>query len=234
MTIVLMAFTVCAGFTACGDDDDESNNSEPSSSSNQSGQTESSGIKAIDLGLSIKWASCNVGALNPEDLGGRYAWGEIVEKDDYSEKNYSLAKPFETYEKGDWAMKTKVTLYKYQHLDIMGTEYDVAHVKMGGYWRMPTKSECEELANNCKVVETTLKGKRGYKFTGLNGNSIFIPQNDSYNDGCWTTEERTVYYDNYQYGGSTPMQAYVLNDGKCDKYSFSGKFRGLHVRAVTE
>lgn len=234
MAIMMMVF-VCVGFAACGGGSDEEPDSnkhpESPSTDNQSGQSELSGIKAVDLGLSIKWASCNVGASNPEDLGGRYAWGEIVEKDSYTEENYSLAKPFKTYT-NDW--ERQVTLYEYQHLDIMGTQYDIAHVKMGGYWRIPTKSECEELVNNCKVVETSLKGKRGYLFTGSNGNSIFIPQKDSGSDGCWTTDERYVYYDNYVCGGSTPMQAYILQGGKCDYYSWSSKCQGLHVRAVTE
>jgi len=112
----------------------------------------------IDLGLpsGTKWACCNVDANKPEDYGGYYAWGETSTKTEYSPSNYR-------YE--------KVNLGN----DISGTQYDVAHVKWGGKWQMPTKEQINELDDNCKYEWTTLNGVKGGKFTGPNGNSIFLP-----------------------------------------------------------
>ena len=120
---------------------------------------ESAVADAIDLGLSVKWASCNVGADSPEEYGGYYAWGETETKDEYSENTYLY------YQN------------KYVDLgaDISGTEYDVAHVKWSDGWRMPTLDEINELCYNCSWNWTTQNGVNGYKVTGPNGNSIFLP-----------------------------------------------------------
>ena len=126
--------------------------------------------EAIDLGLSVKWASCNVGASSPEDYGGYYAWGETEEKSDYS---------WETYK---WC-NGSVDLIKYN--DMCGENYDgrttlelsddVAYVKWGGHWRMPTYDEFKELSDKCSWISTTVNDVPGYKVTGPNGNSIFLP-----------------------------------------------------------
>ena len=117
----------------------------------------------IDLGLpsGTKWACCNVGADKPETYGGYYAWGETEEKGDYSESSYKYYKNGEYVNIGS---------------DISGTEYDVAHVKWGGKWCMPTIDEQRELLGNCTTEWTTLNGVKGRKFTSkINGNSIFLP-----------------------------------------------------------
>ena len=118
------------------------------------------GYGYVDLGLpsGLKWATCNVGADSPEDYGDYYAWGETSTKSSYGSGNC------ETWNKSIG--------------DIKGTSRDVAHVKWGGSWRMPTKAEFEELLNtdNCTGEWTTLNGKKGYKVTSCkNGNSIFLP-----------------------------------------------------------
>lgn len=114
---------------------------------------------AVDLGLSVKWANVNVGAESPEDYGGYYAWGETEEKEYYSEDTYLY------YNNG----------YVNIGSDITGTDYDVAHVQWGGDWRMPTITELQELSNNCTWTWTAQNGVNGYKVTGPNGNSIFLP-----------------------------------------------------------
>ncbi|MBE6291988.1 MAG: DUF1566 domain-containing protein [Bacteroidales bacterium] len=116
--------------------------------------------EAIDLGLSVKWASWNVGATAPEEYGDYFAWGETEVKDDYSEDTYLY------YQNG---------VYVDLGADISGTEYDVAHVKWGDKWRMPTLDEILELCYNCSWNWTTQNGVNGYKVTGPNGNSIFLP-----------------------------------------------------------
>ncbi len=128
-------------------------------------------VEAVDLGLSVKWASHNVGAKSPEDYGGYYAWGETEEKSDYTPLTYK-------YYLGD--LDGDGEYYdpnEYQNIgsNISGTSYDVAHVKWGGSWRMPTSDEIEELCNKCSWEWTTINGVNGQKVTGPNGNSIFLP-----------------------------------------------------------
>lgn len=135
------------------------------------------GHEYVDLGLpsGIKWATCNVGADNPEDYGDYYAWGETETKDTYNWSTYK------------WCKGSNTTMTKYCKSSSYGTvdnkttldpEDDVAHVKWGGDWRMPTKAEQDELrdTNNCTWTRTTQGGKNGYLVTSKkNGNSIFLP-----------------------------------------------------------
>ena len=121
--------------------------------------------EAIDLGLpsGTKWAPWNVGASKPEDYGGYYAWGETEVKDIYS---------WETYIHCDGTAETCHDI----GTNIAGTEYDVAHVKWGGSWRMPTEEEMNELIENCDYEWTELNGVMGGKFTSRkNGATIFLP-----------------------------------------------------------
>lgn len=125
----------------------------------------------IDLGLSVKWASHNVGASSPEGFGGYYAWGETEEKSYYSEKTYKYAVDSD----GDGDIYCDDDEYIYIGSNISGTQYDVAHVKWGGSWRMPTQDEIIELVENCSWKWTTYNGVEGQLVTGPNGNSIFLP-----------------------------------------------------------
>ena len=129
------------------------------------------GVEAVDLGLpsGIKWASCNVGATKPEEYGGYYAWGETEEKDNYS---------WDTYKYYNKESAECVFIGN----DISGTEYDVAHVKWGGSWRMPTLTEIDELIDKCTWTWTTYNGVTGYKIIGPNENSIFLPATGYYWD----------------------------------------------------
>lgn len=118
-----------------------------------------------DLGLpsGTKWASCNVGATKPEECGGYFAWGETVEKNDYD---------WETYAYCDGDEDSCHDLGS----DIAGTKYDVAHVKWGGNWRMPTFEQIRELLDNCPTEWIEINGVKGCKFSSkINGNSIFLP-----------------------------------------------------------
>ncbi|MBR5842402.1 MAG: hypothetical protein IKY64_07350 [Bacteroidaceae bacterium] len=130
-------------------------------------------IHAVDLGLSVKWACCNVGAESPEEYGGYYAWGETEEKaiEDYTSLNYK-------YYLGDLdGDGSFMDSNEYVNIgtDISGTQYDVAHVKWGNGWRMPTSSEFQELIDSCSWKELTINGNVGYHVVGPNGNSIFLP-----------------------------------------------------------
>lgn len=130
----------------------------------------------VDLGLSVKWATCNIGASDPTDFGDYYSWGETKVKDDYS----------------DDGMQNIGS-------NISGTKYDVARAKWGGKWRMPTLAEWKELMMMC----TWEYKQGGYLITGKNGNSIFLPTagywEDEFEGGegyYWTS---TLYEEGYPY-----------------------------------
>lgn len=130
------------------------------------------GHEYVNLGLSVKWATCNVGATTAGEYGDHYAWGETVTKRTYDFDPYKWCK-------GDWNTMTKYcTDSKYgkvDHKKTLSATDDVAHVKWGGNWRMPTRAELDELRTKCKWTWTTKNGVRGYKVTGPNGNTIFLP-----------------------------------------------------------
>lgn len=137
----------------------------------------------IDLGLSVKWACCNVGAMTPEAYGDYYAWGEVSVKDSYSCNNYKY-----------WSSYLNQTKYNFDsrfgsvdNKTCLDPEDDVAHVKWGGNWRMPTKSEMKELIDSCKFTNITLNGINGNLFTstvsGFTNRSIFLPFG-GYRDNC--------------------------------------------------
>ena len=114
------------------------------------------GHEYVDLGLSVKWATCNVGASKPEDNGDYYAWGETEVKARYIDDNCET-----------WGKNID---------DIGGTARDVAYVKWGGTWRMPTDDEINELLDYCTFTWTSKYWVSGYKVTSIrNGKSIFLP-----------------------------------------------------------
>ena len=134
---------------------------------NENDKPNTSPAEAIDLGLpsGTKWASCNVGATKPEEYGGYYAWGETEEKDTYT-----------------WGTYIHSSTYHDLGKDISGSEYDVAHVKWGGNWCMPTNDDFEELKQYCNWVWEECQGVSGARVIGPNGQNIFLPA-ASFKDG---------------------------------------------------
>lgn len=186
-------------------------------------------VHAVDLGLSVKWACCNVGATKPEEYGGYYAWGETEEKSYYD---------WDTYK---WRNGTGYTKYctdsDYGHVDnktVLDPEDDVAHVKWGGSWRMPTRDEIKELNDNCTWQWTTLNGVNGYRVTGPTGNSIFLPAAGSrfgaelYYRGAYGYCRSSSLYDGC-------FNAYALGFGGGDHdWGYGGRYYGLCVRPVSK
>jgi hypothetical protein len=126
----------------------------------------------VDLGLSVKWATFNLGATSPEDYGDYFAWGETEPKEEYTWENYK------------WCDGTDTHITKYNTSDgkiTLELEDDAAHVNWGSNWRMPRKDELKELIDSCQWERATLNDVVGNKITGPNGNSIFIPAAGSYN-----------------------------------------------------
>ena len=135
------------------------------------------GHEWVDLGLpsGTKWAACNVGAKDREDYGDYFAWGETTTKEIYNWSTY-------IYCNGSYN-----TLTKYcnearfgnngftDHLTVLDAIDDAATANWGDGWRIPTNKEMRELYLRCTYVWTTCNGVNGLKFTGPNGNSIFLP-----------------------------------------------------------
>lgn len=191
------------------------------------------GIEAVDLGLSVKWATCNVGAERPEEYGDYFAWGETSPKEEYSLETYQYVKIIITEGEDGWGDTTE---YEWTNLgDISGTQYDVASVNWGGAWRMPTQSEQQELLNNCTWEWTTLNDVYGYKVTGPNGNYIFLPaagyrdESSSYNFGSYGLYSSSSPYEDNDYGAY-----YLLFNSGYRGWDWSGRRYGQSVRPVSE
>ncbi len=188
--------------------------------------------EAVDLGLSVKWASCNVGASSPEGYGYYFAWGETKPKGKWDYDSSTSV----TYGLSTSELKSRGITDSDRNLT---AAYDAATANWGGTWRMPTSAEIEEL-NNCSWIWTTKNGVNGYKVTGHNGNSIFLPA-AGYRAGWWSSEEDTGldswgYYWSADHTASERDAYYLVFD--LDHYSagYSSCMRwmGCSVRPVTE
>lgn len=178
--------------------------------------------KAVDLGLpsGTIWAGWNVGATSPEEYGDYYAWGETEVKSDYSWDTYK----YYNYQKG----------YIYIGTSISFTKYDVARQKWGGLWRMPTKTDIDELVNNCIWLWYQYKGVNGYKITGPNGNSIFLPT-AGYCNGVSPIDDGSIGgYWSASLLNDLPGHAYYLkfSNGSYDSDYYSCRDFGRSVRPV--
>ena len=175
---------------------------------------EENGHEWIDIGLSVKWATCNVGAASPSDYGQYYAWGETATKSRYNQVN------------------SKTTGLDID--DINGERrYDAASYNWGGSWRLPTKDEMKELVEKCRWEWTTQSGHTGYSVTGPNGASIFLPT-AGWRDGTsrYGAGGSGRYWTSSPYGSSTDYSfTLVFSSGRfyVDWYS---RYYGFSVRPV--
>ena len=197
---------------------------------------ESNGTKKheyVDLGLSVKWATCNVGASAPEEYGDYFAWGEVEPKEEYSWSTYKWCN-------GSYDTQTKYcTNSSYGTIDnrtVLEASDDAAAVNWGGVWRMPTYEEQDELLNNCTWTWTTQNGVNGYTVTGPNGNRIFLPAAGYRIDG--SLDSAGSYYwssslDTDDSDGAWDLGFYL---GDVSRYSHYVNVRhcGQPVRAVCE
>lgn len=128
--------------------------------------------KAVDLGLSVKWASYNLGATSIGDPGFYLGWGELQQKDKttpYDEEHHEYSYPVETKEgEVEWH-------YHNIGMSICGTQYDPVRYYWGGNWRMPTEEEAKELIEKCRFEHGTENGLSGRWAIGPNGNKVFFP-----------------------------------------------------------
>ena len=179
----------------------------------------------VDLGLSVKWATFNVGASKPEDYGDYFAWGETEPKEVYDWSTYK------------WCDSTENNMTKYNATDGLKTllpEDDAAHVNWGGEWRMPSEAELTELREYCTWQWTTQNGTAGYIVTGPNGNSIFLPAVGYFNNSsCILADERGYYLSN-SLSRDNPRKANMLyfTLDNVSKRSIHYRYCGQSIRPV--
>ena len=209
----LIAFSL----VSCSDDDDSSTADDGYEVSGKI-----SGHYYVDLGLSVKWADRNIGALSSSDYGDYFAWGETETKDEYTESN-------------------SVT-YGVEMDDIAGNaEYDAATANWGSKWRMPTEDEIEELSDKCSWVWTSRNGYNGYLVTGPNANSIFLSA-AGYREETWLDHEgsRGYYMSSTPYSQGKDAHAFYLDFDSSSHDVYVGlydeiyRYCGRSVRPVTE
>lgn len=144
---------------------------------------------AIDLGLTVKWAACNIGAASAEKLGDYFAWGENVghsdgkSQFDWSSYFYTPNHDGRSFIKYNKSAKTRLDLSD-----------DVAHAKMDGRWRMPTKAEMDDLVNKCTWKWTKISFAFGYLVVGPNGNAIFLPAAGGWEESKLVSNQKGFYW----------------------------------------
>ena len=193
--------------------------------------------EAVDLGLSVKWASFNVGASKPEEYGDYFAWGETEPKSFYAANTYKWCiSPYDTH-------LTKYTIesnYSYGQPDykrVLDLEDDAANANLGGKWRMPTLHEWFELEYNCTWEWTLINGIQGEKVTGPNGNSIFLPAAGfRIRGGLDRSGSYGKYWTSEVVGSFFAYFGYFYTDEECTGPASGYEYRwwGFSVRPVTE
>lgn len=234
---------------SCNKEDDDSSISKPSG--------KEKGHAYVDLGLpsGTLWATCNVDASSPEEYGGYYAWGETETKTDYS---------WETYKwfSGDWwigggdyypVFSKYVTNEsgiegRLDNKTILDPEDDVAYVKWGGKWRMPTLKDFKELQKECAYELVIYNGKNGLKFVGPNGKSIFFPyagyryyssnQDIKVIDGAgnygyyWASTRNENYWSYYGSGMRIGISGWFSEEGMMGCFEDRARGLGFCIRPV--
>ena len=195
----------------------------------------------VDLGLpsGTLWATCNVGASRPQDVGLYFAWGETEGHGTDLSDGYSFS--WENYKWGNSTSELLTLFSKYNfkpetgldgYIDgkfILDPEDDAAYVNWGSEWRTPSKAQFDELKEKCTWTQTTVQGVDGYEVTGPSGNSIFLPVTG------WRLDDMLLDGGAYWTRTSNPDDAggafyYCWDDW--GEYEFGGRVNGQCVRPV--
>lgn len=196
-------------------------------------------ISAVDLGLSVKWADANLEADAPEGYGDYFAWGETETKSDYSWSTYqfgtSSSGPFSKY-------NTNSSNGTVDNKTVLDAEDDVAHVKLGGNWRMPTSNEMDELISTRKDPRykwewKSLNGHDGWSVTYLvNNNTIFLPAAGERDGTSLFSVGSYGYYWSSCLNAGYPGYAHtlVIRSDYVNRGDYGGRFEGLSIRPVTK
>ena len=199
---------------ACSGDEPQ-----PSAPGSGGGETEA---EAVDLGLSVRWAVCNMGASAPHEAGGLYGWADPTGQavtDQVHDEAHNWTSPLYG---GTDPMP-----------DICRTIYDLPHVRLGGCWRLPSEAEARELVDRCIWREETRQGVKGYTVTGPNGSSIFLPMAgmrvgaEPYEQG-----RRGYYWTGTRQPGATGAVSLWVGVGHSGAIGNDYRFQGCSVRPV--
>ena len=201
------------------------------------GENQIGPARAVDMGLSVFWAECNIGAMLPEEYGDYFTWGENSVKETYSWENYNWVEgEVHTITLGieariDATLTKYNTMSRYGKVDnllVLEPKDDAAHEKMGAGWRIPTYEEWKELIDNCTWSWSIRNGVPGYLVTSnvKGNNSLFIPAAG----GKWGTDIQRDK--DYVVGWSSTLYADLPVGG----WVFAGKKDGIemlgNIRAV--
>ena len=188
-------------------------------------------VALVDLGLSVKWCSQNLGADSESAYGEYYSWGETATKNTYTWANYQHA-------------NGSASTVKDIGSDIAGTEYDVAaktevydpDTKQQVAVSIPTKAQFEELRTKCTWKEETVDGHKGYRVTGTSGKSIFLPFSGSNYDGSMHNVGIYAYYWSSEVDASYLQRAnaFYIKTATSPKMSWAQRRTGLVIRAVEQ
>lgn len=218
VSVLLASLSLVFTFASCSDDDDDEDSDSKVTVSDDdyavSGKIGSHYY--VDLGLSVKWADRNLGAMSSFAYGDYYAWGETETKDSYDTSNSST--------------------YGVEIDDFAGNaDYDAATAAWGSKWRMPTKEEFEELLEKCSWELSTRGNLNGYLVTGSNGNSIFLPA-AGYRHGTslYGADSNGYYWSSTPYARTT-FGAYFLSLGSSNhSVDYGDHDTGHTIRPVSE
>ena len=184
----------------------------------------------VDLGIGVKWATCNLGASTTEDDGDYYAWGETSSKPlaDFTREKYKYY---------DVEGETYISIGQ----DISKTQYDAAYAYSHGDWRMPTRAEAAALRNECTWTSATYNNKSGHLVKGKNGSFIFVVT-----VSCTETSSSKLRYSQFWTSTLAESGNYYANDAayymNYDYFNVTNTFRaqkverevGLPVRPVKD
>ena len=194
-------------------------------------------VYTVDLGLSVKWASCNLGAKSPEEYGYYYAWGETEPKEDYRWATYKFRTSGDSFNNVKFSKyNTDVSYGTIDNKTVLDPEDDVAHVKLGGSWRIPTQEEWTELRTRCNWTWTKQNGVNGYKVTGPNGKSIFLPAAGSRTNSDLYCAGSDGYYCSSSLITAYPIHAWnvYFDSDNVSRYNGGYRYLGHSVRPVSE
>lgn len=191
----------------------------------------------VDLGLPSGnlWATCNVGADNPEDFGNYFAWGEIVPKEIYTWSTYKWSKGNEGKQLTKYCVQSDLGYNGFtDNLFELQPEDDVATVSWGREWRIPSVYDWKELADYTTKEWITQNGVLGVLFTAHNGNTLFVPETGYYNETGWYQ-----HYDFQHYIDCWTRTVYPNYSGVAHSSTLSGgatttreRYYGLTIRPV--
>lgn len=171
------------------------------------------GHEFVDLGLSVKWATMNIGAETIDGYGDYFAWGELQPKTVYTLQNYSVDRD---------PVKLQLSL-------------DAANYYWGGSWRIPTEHEWKELRNGCSWKLTTVNGVEGHLAVSLNnGNSIFFPSAGFFNPRLICKDYCGMYWSSNRHKDSQRAWCTVMDENGVSNSGGHYRKTGMSVRAVCE